>query len=576
MTTRLLRAVAAITLGAAMLGIGGPAAQADPNDQTKVGGVQQADPNPALVNPTAAVRLSITKYLGGPTGDANNGTALSPAPARSPLEGVNFDVFMVYTDPGPSNKVDLTTNTGQEAAAKINGYKPTADDFDAGQFTVSDGTTYYIGKTPTQTEATAADGTATFTRPNGVGLYLVRENLATSGTVTNGASTIPKNEITQAAPFFVSLPMTHPTSRDTWMYDVYVYPKNQRDTITKSVQDKGIVTTEGGVTYGTAGKHAYSYTLTSSITDGTGPLGMYAIYDDLDPSLTLNGVSLKLSGGTSLAAGTDYNVYTATAMGQNASLFDPPTPPSVANGPAVAIVFTGTGRGKLEGARDQDVVTTLNVTAGARDADGVVENKTSFVPNSAWWDQYGTPGVDPNKPTDGLPPSGTGIQSTEVLTRFGDLAIAKTDPVGGAPLAGAEFNVYRSPTSGQCSPADMVAANVVGKPSTTDTSGKASFVGLQTSDWYDGGPQSTPLTYCLVETKAPVDYNLDAQPHMFTLPYGSGTPATVDVTVKNEKKNFGNELPLTGGPGIALLSILGALLIAAGLGYYVVSQRRRR
>ena len=107
-----------------------------------------------------------------------------------PLGGVNFDVYQVFTDSAHTQKVDLTTNDGWTAAAAVNGYTPTAADFAAGSFVVG-GTTYYLGGAGTVT--TDASGNATFTKPNGVGLYLVNENLASSGTISSPTNpNVPK------------------------------------------------------------------------------------------------------------------------------------------------------------------------------------------------------------------------------------------------------------------------------------------------------------------------------------------------------------------------------------------------
>lgn len=569
-----LRATAIAFLFAvtAAAGLGAPLAYADPGDQGSVDGASQQAPNPALIDPDATVQLSITKYLGAPTGAANDGTSLATdAPTLPTLKGVDFEVYRVYTDEERAEEVDLTTNEGWAAASAITGYTPTAADFTAGTFTVAD-TPYYLQVSPT-TVTTDGSGVARFTQANGVGLYLVREDVQAGDVVTNNvdAATIPVNQITPAAPFFVTLPMTNPTTRNTWMYDVYVYPKNQRDTIAKVVADQGTVTTETDATYGNAADHAYTYTLRSSITAGNTPLGMYVIYDDLHPSLTFRGAGVAL-GGTALQPG-DYTVHTAPGWGREATLF---TGGTVSEGPVVAIVLTNAGLTKLQGKRDEEVVTTIDVTMGPRDDDGIVENTASFIPNAGWWASNGTTGVDPENPGGGLPATETGNASETVVTRFGDLVIDKHDAQGGAKLAGAVFGIYRDANEdGQCKPGEMTAANLIGMTAATGNDGGARFSGLQTSDFYDGATKSNPITYCLVETTAPKQYNLDAAPRAFTILHrtDNGLPTTT-VAVPNAESNLGNELPLTGGPGVAVISVIGALLILGGIGYYIVSRQR--
>ncbi|NNM47258.1 SpaH/EbpB family LPXTG-anchored major pilin [Knoellia koreensis] len=564
-------AYAAAVLAAATLTLA-PAtvALADTGNPYAVGGVSQENTsNKALINPTATVQLSIHKYLGVQTGQPNNGTEQTVN--QPPLQGVNFDVYQVFYDAAHTQKVDLTTNQGWTDASAITGYTPSSADIAAGSFTIN-GKTYYIAKSATVT--TDASGSATFTKPTGVGFYLVAENLKTSGTLTSNGTTIDKSTVTPAAPFFVTLPMTNPSDPTRWMYDVNVYPKNQSDSIAKAATDKGTTTGDAGNT----GSHAVDYTVTSSITDGTNPLGMYVVYDDLDPALTFTGADLKLSNGTALVAGTDYTVYTAPNATTPATAY---TSGSVANGPLVTVVFTDAGLAKLEANRSLNVVTTLHTTVGALDADGVIPNKASFVPNQNWWDQYGTAGVNPETPATTPPGTVPGTPSPVVESKYGTVVVDKYDPQNsGANLAGAVFAIYADATPGDntCS-----ASDVSGTPINTATIGsnnKATFTGLQTSNFYNGGPvadQTKWLSYCLVETKAPAGYNLDAAPRYITIDYTTGSttaPASVTQRVANEQANFGNSLPLTGGSGVAAMSALGLLLVGGGVAYSMKNRRR--
>ena len=53
-------------------------------------------------------------------------------------------------------------------------------------------------------------------------------------------------------------------------------------------------------------------------------------------------------------------------------------------------------------------------------------------------------------------------------------------------------------------------------------------------------------------------------------------PAVAIQRVANQKANLGNQLPLTGGNGIAALSLGGLLLIGGGVAYYAATSRKRR
>lgn len=47
------------------------------------------------------------------------------------------------------------------------------------------------------------------------------------------------------------------------------------------------------------------------------------------------------------------------------------------------------------------------------------------------------------------------------------------------------------------------------------------------------------------------------------------------LEVVNQPDNLKNKLPLTGGEGIALVSVLGILLVGGGAGYYIYANRRK-
>lgn len=614
-----LSAAAAALIVAATMGFGSTAAFADDNPQVTVNGTSQEAANPALVNPSADVQLSIHKYLGMETNKPNNGTVLSGSDAvdtatHPALEGIDFDVYQVVKSDG--TPVDLTTNAGWEEASKLLGATvPTVAD----QATfASGGETYKIVKI--QTVTTNSTGLATFTKSAGVGVYFVHENLDTSTNVKANGETVNPKVLSQAKDFFVTLPMTEPTDTSSWMYDVHVYPKNQKDSITKELVDKYSLTTENDGTEAVNNKIVY--TIKSSITDGiteSSPLGMYAVYDNLDPALTLQGVSLELSNGTALAADTDYKVY---ASADNAAAAVPYTSGTdVANGPLVSIVFTEAGLTKLEAARNGDITVNTTINAfGTMDADGIIPNTASFIPNKPWWDQNVkpnpetpevpptpelpplTPPTPPEEPgipdepdTPPTPPNTPGIPSEQVVSKYGRVVIEKYDPAQtGVDMSGAEFAIYWDPTpgDGECTVDDVVDQKAIAT-GTINNTGKVfgdegynglTFTGLQTSNWYNNEEQDLLLSYCLVETKAPEGYNLDATAHYLTIDYktavvgasvaGGAKSAFVTEQVANEKTNLGNKLPLTGGEGVAALGIAGVVLIGGGLGYYMWSRRR--
>lgn len=534
MRSKKYRFGAAVALAAVLAIPSAGFASADPGDPSKVGGVSQAAANPALINPDATVQLNIHKYLGTPTGPATNGTAQTN-PTLPPLEGVVFDIYKV-------EGVDLTTSAGWAIASTA--FTVSEGDIDNGSITIGSGT-YNLTKVRSTTTNTA--GVGVFTETDGVALYVVDENLAASTAIKDNGTPVASDSVTPAAPFAVALPMTNPAGTG-WMYDVYVYPKSQSDSITKSVVDKGALTTDNG----NAGSHAIDYTLTSTITRGATGVGTYVIFDQLDPALTFVSAALKLSDETPLVAETDYVLTSDSNL--------------------VRIVFTPAGIAKLDAAAAgaAKVVTTISTTVGAQDVDGIVANKASFVPNAAWWAEHGT-GANPAVSTAPL-----GIESVGVETRFGNIVVNNLD-ANGAVLTGAEFQLYRDGNAdGICGADDVVEANLIA--TSVIAANTPAFPGLQVSNYYNGTqPQQSLITYCVIETDPAAGYLADDTVHAVTIDFATGTataPAFATLPVTNQKASVGNNLPLTGGAGVAGMSLIALVLVGGGVGYYGVTRSR--
>lgn len=575
MTRTPFRLAAAAVSGLAIttLGMGVPAAFAAP--QTEVGGASQEAANPSLINPTADVQLTIEKHLGATTGQPNNGTTQNVTTPK--LQGVKFDISQVqFNDAGTWKNVDLTTNAGWDAAAAVQGATPAAD----GTFTIG-GTEYRVVFVETVT--TDGQGVATFTKTNGVGLYFVKENLAASGTITNlsTGTAVDKSTITPSSPFFVTLPMTHPTDLNSWMYDVRVYPKNQSDSIVKTVNDEKTYT-EG---------EPISYTLTSSISP-VAQLGYYYIADN-NQYVSVSGVSLAIQGST-----TTLNGCNAAAPGAGpCDYYFRLDNDATAAGSQVEIVLSASGLVKLQDAKAADtnaqVVTTISGTVLSVPTTGELPNTGSFIPSSDWYANNGGTNLPPVPPTDPDPENPVyppvdppTIPSNEVKSYFGNIKVDKT-LTGGAPgdsAAGAEFGVYVDPTPETgCSTSDVTGTPLM---SATIAAGESSvvFSPLRASNWANNAALANSsvagwIQYCVVETKAPVGYNLNAEPFAATIDWATGTTTltrTATVEISDEKSNLGNQLPLTGGEGIAGLSLLGLALIGGGAAYYGVTSRKRR
>lgn len=558
---------------------------------------------PALANPLIeagqTTDLVVHKYIGETwAGKPNNGT-VQTAPAGA-IQGTDiaFKLFLV-------EGVDLDTNEGWEAAKAL--YDCGVSGFTGGTSITCGTNTYTV--TPVETKATGADGTVTFTAQP-VGLYLVMEDLDDPLTTNANADLL-----TGAAPFLVTLPMTDPNGPDgdpattadnntTWMSTVHVYPKNSLtpndDTIVKAVLDGNL---------NTVNQDAYvvgqnlTYTLQTSInvyeSDNVqglsgGDIGYYYVGDFLSPYVVPATPAVAPTVVVTSATGVN-TTLTGCAMGTPTAGCDYEWELNDQAGGGLKIVFTADGLDKLALNNGGTVMTTFVVEVDSVPTTGIVPNTGSFIPSNQWWVANGgtgtplTPG-DGDTGTPGDTPGGTpttppGVPSNEVLSKFGDIVIKKTAEDGTKTLDGATFAVYRASNDGVagCTDADVDGHTAIATSGPT-VSGLVSIPNIQLSDWYNGAQQTVLHTYCLVETKSPTGYQLLADPVEFDLTVAGtvtdlATAAGVagqGITIKNLEDNLSNSLPLTGGTGIAALSLGGLALIGGGLGYYAVSSRRRR
>ena len=171
----------------------------------------------------------------------------------------------------------------------------------------------------------------------------------------------------------------------------------------------------------------------------------------------------------------------------------------------------------------EQITTTVNAV-------GEIANTALLYPNAA---SFAAQPGEPGGPT----------ETPEVLTKWGDLTVLKTDEAA-APLTGAVFSVY--PTE-----ADALAgtnAIVLGGATefTTAADGTVTISGLRYSDWADGAAVAPGddgyQTYWLAEVVAPDGYELLAEPIEFTITAAT-TAVGVDLTVENVPSNAGSRSP---------------------------------
>ena len=526
-TRRSLSLLAAFAVAAGALAL--PAATSATQAAPAFGLAATTERAPSLVDLDTSKTGSITIHK--LVKDATNGTAAGngledPNASGTPLDGATFTVEKL-------TNVDLTTQAGWEKLAGFNGNVETAK---------ADGVDAAVTKT------TAGGGLATFSGLP-LGAYVVTETATPAGYV--GAKS-----------FIITVPMTHPTDLNKWVYDVHAYPKNSKAGIEKTVADENTP----------AIGSAISYTIKSDIPAAEA-LDFYDVVDQYDKRVELPeaDIALKIidgkTGEVALAKDTDYKLIAADGTDGKTKFW--------------TAEFTAAGRAKLVANRkDDNTKVQMDLAGTVKDkveADGLFKNKAILLPNapSNGW----TPDSGEVPPPD--------YPNSEVVSKFGKVKITKVSSVDAtAKLKGAEFEVY------QCTPQTTPTANFESVDATldkklspagtttyvTDANGEVTIDGLRNNDWANNAAVANPGYYCLVETKAPEGFELQTRPIAFQILQSNSkadNEYTLNTTVKDVPKNGGFNLPLTGAAGVGVLIGAGALLVG-GSGAIALANKRRK
>ena len=530
-TRRSLSLLAAFAVAAGALAL--PAATSATQAAPAFGLAATIERAPSLVDldPLKTGSITIHKLVKDDTNGTTAGNGLEDATATgTPLDGVTFTVEKL-------TNVDLTTQAGWEKLAGYNGNVDTAK---------ADGTDAAITKT------TAGGGLAVFDGLT-VGAYLVTETATPPGYVGS-------------KPFIITVPMTHPTDLNKWVYDVHAYPKNSKAGVEKTVKDDTTPAIGSEI----------SYTIKSDVPAAEA-LSYYDVVDQYDKRVELPeaNVALKLingkTGEVALVKDTDYKLKAADGTDGKTKFW--------------TAEFTAAGRKKLvENRKDDNTKVQMDLTGTVKDkveADGLFKNKAILLPNApsnGWTPESGT-----------VPPPE--YPHSEVVSKFGKVKITKTSAKAEADgsfkkLQGAQFEVYK------CTPQSTPTANFESVDATldkklspagtttyeTDANGEVTIDGLRNNDWENNEAVTNPGWYCLVETKAPDGFELQTRPIAFQILQTNSkadNQYTLATTVKDVPKNGGFNLPLTGAAGVGVLIGAGALLVG-GSGAIALANKRRK
>ncbi len=447
-----------------------------------------------VIDPAATGSIIIHKFEQPLTvGEEGNGLEQGTS-GLTAMEGIVFSAQRV-------NDIDLTTNADWEAAATLT-VDAAAGDLSSQVF---------------RSNPTDAAGLATIAALP-VGLYYVKE------------TTFPNN-VTPVSPFLVTIPMTHPTELNTWLYDVHVYPKNATTDARKTVADAAAVTIDDNV----------EWTIFADIPKVQN-VDRYVILDELDPKLRYVSDTVSLTGTSGVVlTPADYDVRT--------------TPGNV-----VEVTFTQAGRAKLASAWlvDPDAEVKVVITTKVLEV-GEISNTATVYPNVRSF----------------------GRTTAPVITKWGTIVLEKANAKNtSAKLPGAEFRVFLTEEAAKAkTAAAAISIDGVSTFTSTGVDGRVVIEGLRYSGWADGGAVTTPeqgyRTYWIAETKAPEGYEMLAEP--IEVVVNNFLTTVVTKQVLNVPKNAGFQLPLTGASGATTL-IMGAglLLLVIGTVAVVVSRRKRQ
>ena len=483
---------------------------------------------PAIADPLPPEKgnLHIHKYIGVPTGGVANGSEADTAAwtGAVAVNGVQFDLFKVDTTDGiPASGATYVLDG---AILKVYG----TGGLLLGSYPVSS-----VGSV-----ITAVNGTAT--APNLVqGLYLVIENTVASTNITNAATEEQLFISAACAPFLVAVPMTDPQSAG-WMSDVHVYPKNEALTIDK----------EPNVDEAVAVGDIVNYKITVSVPSGIAASKKYDIVDVLDPALDVILNSVKVStlptNNAGLVEGADYKVSYDSASRK------------------LMVSFSEIGRGKIK--NFTHVLVSFDTTVNKL----ILNYTDNTVSNTAKVQFTNDKDVDYEAETDD---GGADIHTAAIeVTKINET---------GAALNGASFKIATSsanaaaarflrvdPADGKLydyDPANPMTSKwaTLGADAdyTISPNNAGKFLGLR--DKVNNVWQS----YYIVETKAPAGYNLLSEAIVVTFD-GDEIDYTKEIIVKNSK---GFILPVTGGTGTIIFTVVGIVMLGAAIILVILRKR---
>jgi len=515
--------VAAGLAGALALGFGVSAmAFADDPSNPGTGG--------PTVDPAYVGSLTITK-LEGPASTASASGSEQTGLSNTAIDGVQFRVCMVLdlSDPASTSwnddwatlQAESSTNPTSPADL-VSAYKCIDAKYD---MLGSTGIVGSMDSSSANVTSGPVQGQVSF-RNMPVGLYLVQEVTEPGG-------------VTPSDPFLVSIPTANASAQldgsDTWLYDVYVYPKNSLITVSKTVKDNYFMS--DGMTYTIKTSVPANFAVEDS---------WFQIRDSIEGCATIDEAHIDITVGNNIQIFRSEYSFTNNV-----------------------IIFNTAGLHKLATNRRRQITITMPATvqpdggAGCTTVGGEIVNTAYVCANS------GCHIGSLTEPTASLP----------IITQYGEIDISKTDKTASSiVLSGAEFTLYKgnAANTGPDIDSPICPTNESTCVWTSDSDGTVSITGLRYSNLMNGVTATQDPGYWLVETKAPAGYLIDdigKQVYVNDETTKSGTESVpADFT---DTKITTPVLPQTGG-FVSVTAFASYIIGAALLGSLVLLVVRRK
>jgi len=465
-------------------------------------------------------KLHITKFLVDNLGafDAHgDGTQLDltdliEGGTITPVQGIKFAVVKAYT-------------TAEKAAALLGGAQP-------GEFEECEGANGYWYK---PADVASASNQVT-TDSSG----LASKAFASDGSQDGDYYVVELPDSRVAAPvdpFIISVPLENPASPGTWLYDVYVYPKNGQLEIGKSFATGDPVAQDFSV------GDEIVWKITVDIPFGIGSATKFEVSD------TLNSVFTYVAGSVEVyIAGTDTEItgFTETFASPTLKLDFAPCKAALAayEGEKLEITFT-------------TILNNTAVVGSATNGAALTYNDSAPLPTplganpTASYNAVAIDKFDGRNSTNKLAGAAFQIATSSANATGGDFL--KKDSNGYILDVGDD---------GYATADDWIV--------TTGTDGDAIFGGLAFGSYY------------IAETAAPTGYNPLRAPVPVTVKSGAasytvaGTLYTGLGSVTAIENYAGFTLPFTGGQGVMVFSVLGIALMGLAFLLFLVAARKKK